>query len=375
MAKKQMKIKRYSTSMGSGYQQKQAVKKLFGVVLTLAALLCVGYFGAPIVMNGMGGLFKGSGTDKNPPTIVQPTPSPTSNSGDVSSNSESVPLETILPAVKTNVYCEVLPSEIATKAGIEKKAEELKAKGVTTAVITLKNPEGKLSFKSETEVGKQVPGAIILDLKLVADTFKAKGISSCANVYTFMDRMAPTLDRKMAVKYVGTDYTWLDSAKELGGKPWANPASAEMQKYIYDITDEILSAGFKEIIYSAVQLPTGYSLDKRDFGATNDQLLAQLKGFINTVQTRVCAYGASAVFAFDFASANGGDCAKYIVSPTRLGAANIILTGKQNDINLQDAETLARKLKNGEDAERVSLWVTDGELELTPKGLDGYFVK
>ncbi|MEG1050063.1 MAG: putative glycoside hydrolase, partial [Oscillospiraceae bacterium] len=338
MAKKQMKIKRYSTNMGSGYQRKKMIKGIIGLSLALAVLLGAGYLAAPFIIDGIAD-FKLSGTQSGE---GNPSPTPTATPP----TQEETPPQPVVPTVQTSIYCEVLPKELITKASIEKTAEQLKAKGANTAVITLKNAEGKLFFPSATDLGKQAAGEISLDLKLVADTFKASGITCCANVYTFMDRIAPTLDRTMAVKYVGTDYTWLDNAKELGGKPWANPASVKMQEYIYAITDEILSAGFKEIIYSAVQLPTGYSLDKRDFGATNDQLLAQIKGFITTVQTRVSSFGAQADFAFDFASANGGDSAKYLVSPTRLGAANIILTGKQNDISLQDSEALARKLKN-----------------------------
>ncbi|MEG0091815.1 MAG: hypothetical protein RSA20_08335, partial [Oscillospiraceae bacterium] len=53
MAKKQMKIKRYSTNMGSGYQRKKMIKGIIGLSLALAVLLGAGYLAAPFIIDGI----------------------------------------------------------------------------------------------------------------------------------------------------------------------------------------------------------------------------------------------------------------------------------------------------------------------------------
>lgn len=369
MSKKQPKIKRYSSSMGKGYQKKRALTKTFGLFIAFAVLLGGGYFVAPYVIGSVGSFWQ----KFSAPITVEPTPV---IPGDSSSITETIPAPEQTPGIRQNlIYCEVSPEELSTKEKIQAMATKLKGKNVTTAVITLKDAAGNLFFQSNTVIGKESIGKTVISLPLVTEIFTENGIASCANLYTFMDKTAPNIDRSIAVKYIGTDYTWLDSAKELGGKPWANPASPIMQQYMYDITDEILSAGFKEIIFSAVQLPTGHSLDKREFGVTNDQLLAQIKGFITSVQTRVSSFGARASFAFSFESVTGGDYKQYIDVPNRLGAENIILTCELSAMGDTDIAELSSRLKTNDNIEMLSIWLSDAELPAPPKELSGYFVK
>lgn len=372
MSKKQFKIKRYSSPMGNNHKKRRITKRVIGFTLALVVLLGVGYFGAPFVFDNIGKLWQGF--KENQPQTPEPTPTASPTIDDGTSSEIDTP-DPGIATPKTLVYCEVLPTELLTKDAVLAKAIELKAKGVMTAVITLKNPAGNIFFGSATDLGKGAKGTVTLDLVMIADTFKEQGIISCANLYTFMDKTTPTLDRTIAVKYIGTDYTWLDSAKELGGKPWSNPASTVMQNYIYSLSEEILSAGFKEIIYSGTQLPTGYSLDKREFGATNDQLLAQIKGFINTLQTKVSAFGARASFSFDFASVNSGDYTKYLEPPVRLGAENIILTCQFSELSQVDIDAFADKIKGEESIDNLSIWLLDATFENPSTSLSGYFVK
>ena len=181
-------------------------------------------------------------------------------------------------------------------------------------------------------------------------------------------------DRTTAVKYQGTDMNWFDNDPNAGGEPWANPASVTMQNYIYDVVKELGAMGVKDFIISGVQLPTGYSLEYRDFGVTNDQLQAQLQGFINTIQSRVAANGGDAYLAYDLTALNSGDVAKYIIAPQRYQASNVVLVGKNADFENGAADAVIAKFASDSAVEVLVLWNTEASLAENEKA-NGYFVK
>lgn len=369
MAKK-IKIKRYTRGTNPHAVRKSILKKTLSFILVAAVLFGIGYFAAKPVFN-----FLSTRWYEHKQSLIDNSDS-SSQSSDTSDDPQSnTPVgEQPSAVITTNIYSNVNPSILRDTASAKAEAAKLKAKGVTHAVITVKTPQGKLLYTSNTEIGKLAKGDYTLNLSELNGIFKAEGITLVANIYTFMDKTTPDIDRSTSVKYIGTDFYWLDTSKELGGKPWTNPASPVMQKYIFDITEEVLSSGISEIIFSAVQLPTGYSLDKRDFGATQDQLLAQMKGFITTLQGKVTAAGGKAVFAYDFTSVNGGDYSKYIANPLSLGADNLVLTATLKELEGVDALKKIQEIEATNDINTAVLWITDGEITADKTGVSGYFV-
>jgi hypothetical protein len=222
----------------------------------------------------------------------------------------------------------------------------------------------------------QINEAQLREQDRVFGAFKANGIDVTAQVYAFMDKIAPSADVSTAVMYKGSTYRWFDSDPALGGKPWANPASGVMQQYLYDLVQEIKTQfGIKYFIFSGTQLPTGYSLDKRDFGVSEAALQAQLQGFISSMQSKVAAFGGDAFFEFDLGAINGGDVAKYMVAPQRLGAANIVVSGTAEDYLAADIAQISRKLKEDFEVEKLAFRCTDGNLTDTVPDDDDYFVQ
>jgi len=371
MANKPIKIKRNTSLSGKKYSRKRTAKKVFSIVFAFGALLALGFFGAPAVVEMIGSI-----KDRPAPVIsqppAQPTPTPgeeiepTANPGDVQNDI----VQTTKVVSKVEVY------SLTSEAAIKQQAAELKAKGVDYAVITLKNADGFIDYDTKTAIGSQAKHNQLIDVKMVVDIFAQQDITVVANLYAFQDKNAPVIDRTTAVKYQGTDMNWLDTSKELGGKPWANPASSVMQQYIDELVQEIKTQfGIRDFIFSAVQLPTGYSLDKRDFGVSESALQAQLQGFIDTMENKVAAFGGDAFFEFDIAAVNGGDVSKYIVAPQRLGAANLVLTGTQADYDAADLAAISAKLKNDYMVEMVIFRNTEGSVtDNVPDG-DDYFVQ
>ena len=371
MGNRPVKIKRNTSISGKKYSRKRTAKKVVSIIFALAALLALGFFGAPAVvemLNNMGE--KQQHVISEPPAEPTPTPGetvePTTNPGDVENDIVE----------KTNICSMVDVYSLTNETAITQQAAALKEKGVSYAVVTLKNADGLIHYDSKTAIGSQAKHSQQIDVAKVVEIFGQNDITVVAEIYTFKDKTAPNIDRSTAVKYTGTDMNWWDSSKELGGKPWANPASSTMQQYIADLVQEIKTQfGIKNFIFSGVQLPTGYSLDKRDFGVSESALQAQLQGFIDTMENKVAAFGGDAFFAFDMAAVNGGDVAKYIVAPQRLGAANMLLEGTAEDFAAADLAAISEKLKNDYSVEMLIYHNTEGSVDNPiPRG-DDYFVQ
>lgn len=369
MANKPIKIKRNGSISGKRRQRKLLAKRAFGIALVLGGLLAIGYLGAPAVIELVENI------SQIKPPLVQPSPKPTPVEEEevVEETTEDEQEPEI--QIKDTVYSYVDRQSLLSEDAITQTAQSLKEKGVNFAVITLKDQNGNIHYDTQTEIGQIAKADVLLDVPTIVSIFKENGVYVTAEIYAFMDKTTPNINRETAVKYVGTDINWWDNSKEFGGKPWANPASEIMQNYLYDITAELSSMGVKEFILSAVQLPTGYSLDKRDFGVSENQLQAQIQGFINTMEVKVEANGSKAFFAFDIDSVNGGDYSKYIVAPYRLGADNIVLVGNNTNYEGVDLNEISDKLIEEGYAEKIVFWNTDENLNENSAKDYGYFVK
>ena len=366
MARKPIKIKRYNSISGKRRQRNTIIKKVISLVFALGALLAIGFFGAPAVVEMANNMSK-----PKPQNTPSPTPAVTAP---VENQPTANPSDIQVDTATSYVYYTVDQSSLYSTEAFEKAILALKAAGADNAVVTLKDAQGLVWFDTQTEMGQQAKSSTLADVKRMVEICKENDVTLTAHLYVFHDRIAPTVNRDTAVKYKGTDMNWLDTSKEFGGKPWANPASAVMQEYIYDLVKELGEMGVKEFIFSGVQLPTGYSLEYRDFGVSDAQLQAQLQGFINTMTSKVAAKGGDAYFAFDVKAISGADVAKYIVAPQRYGAANIVATGTAEEF-AEFGKTALSALEKDENVERVVVWNVAGASETDPHAANGYFVK
>jgi len=369
MANKPIKIKRNTSISGKKRQRMAVVKKVAGIVLAIAGLAALGFFGAPAVMELIDNINNPKPPEMTP--VVTPAPEPTPVP-EATNDPSDVQVEDI--PVKTAVYSAVTANDVRDQAAMTATAQRLAAMGVTDVVVTFKDADGRIYFETATEIGKQAKGPVMIDVRQLVDIFSQHNIDVTAQVYAFMDKITPAIDRTTAVKYQGTDMNWLDSSVELGGKPWANPANQTVQNYIYDLVKELGDMGVKDFIISGVQLPTGYSLEYRDFGVTNDQLQAQLQGFINTIQSRVAAKGGDAYLAYDLDVLISGDMSRYIINPLRYGASHVVLVGKNAQFENGAADAVIEKYSEDEAVEVLCLWNTEQSLA-EHDGVNGYFVK
>lgn len=321
MKKKQMKVKRYKRSFSGSADRQNLLRK---VLLWVAAAL---------VLFGLGWLLAKPGLDLASSLWYQHknggTPPASSSavseaqSGSVTAPSEiTEPQATPAPAGK-GTWKLVALSSVATPEQAEQVAKQLAESGVTSAVLTLKDETGNLYYHSAVESAKSAISPSAIDAAEVAKAFRAQGVTPVAAIWAFRDATMPYLDRTTAVKYQGTDYNWLDNAKDLGGKPWMNPNSAAAQSYLSALVKEISAMGYQKILVSGLQFPEGYSLDACDFGTLSDskeKLLAKVGTDLQTA-----AGEAEVWFEFPQAAISGEAVASYGASPTGFGLANVLV--------------------------------------------------
>ena len=381
MARKQkpVKIKRYKNSMGTSAVTAHKVKQLLPIVAAVLAIVLVGFLLGKPVLNMLSGAGKGDSSSSSQIVDTSSKLEDSSVRTDVSqpssdAQSDNPQPEVIQPVAKTRIYYYADTSALSTEAGIDGVIAQMKSKGATHLVFDIKNQDGNLLYASADQYGSQLVADKTVDIKALVSKLSQNGITPVARMYTFMDKLISNVERSTAVMYQGTDTRWLDSSAALGGKAWANPASQIMRDYIISLTDEVMSLGIKEIVYAGFHTPTGYSLDKRDFGATMDQVLASMRSLYNTLEAKVSAKGGRCSLQVEYSALMPeGNYSHYIVHPYQLGAENIIITAKGGDTDVQQAVSQLAGATDAEEISSVTLWLTDNVNTEAAKSLGDYF--
>ena len=381
MARKQkpVKIKRYKNSMGTSAVTAHKVKQLLPIVAAVLAIVLVGFLLGKPVLNMLSGAGKGDSSSSSQIVNTSSKMEDSSVQTDVSqpssdAQSDNPQPEIVQPVAKTRIYYYADTSALSTEAGIDGVIAQMKSKGATHLVFDIKNQDGNLLYASADQYGSQLVADKTVDIKALVSKLSQNGITPVARMYTFMDKLISNVERSTAVMYQGTDTRWLDSSAALGGKAWANPASQIMRDYIISLTDEVMSLGIKEIVYAGFHTPTGYSLDKRDFGATMDQVLASMRSLYNTLEAKVSAKGGRCSLQVEYSALMPeGNYSHYIVHPYQLGAENIIITAKGGDTDVQQAVSQLAGATDAEEISSVTLWLTDNVNTEAAKSLGDYF--
>lgn len=140
--------------------------------------------------------------------------------------------------------------------------------GIDGIIFDLKSDDGTVLYKSSLEQVEQAKAqaALAYNLDEIVETISKAGFVPIGRLYVFKDSLAPKIFADAAVKYVGTEFNWVDNSIENGGKPWLNPYSPPAAEYNLKIIGEAMDKGVKNIIMDGVQFPTGFSLEKAYYG-------------------------------------------------------------------------------------------------------------
>ena len=142
---------------------------------------------------------------------------------------------------------------------------QLKAMGMDSVLIDLKDSVGKVLYQSQVEEASASLDPQY-DLAQVAEAAGQAGLTVTGRLWAFQDKMAATVLYDSCVKYNDTSFNWLDRDAEDGGKPWLNPYADGAQQYLLDLMAEAMEAGVKDFVLAGVQFPSGISLSAANYG-------------------------------------------------------------------------------------------------------------
>ena len=269
---KRQKVKRYRRSF---YTREMRLKKGIGIAVLVVAVLAAAWVAAPHVLDWATHTWYTVVRDRDlsaSSAVSESASSGTQSTAASEPAASSVPEKEPEPEVKgtdivTGLWAEVDVTTLTDEAAIRSAARQLKAQGMTYAILTLKDTAGQVYYASQTAVGAANAAPTQVELTSVASIFKEEGLVPVAALTAFRDPAGARADHALAIRYQGQEYLWLDNKASAGGNPWLNPYAAETVQYIGDLIAEVHAAGFDQVLLENVQFPSSTSA-KQDYGAT-----------------------------------------------------------------------------------------------------------
>lgn len=174
-----------------------------------------------------------------------------------------------IPVAEENFYTVTVPSSaLSNTVSLSAFVAKASAEGYNAAMIQLKNNGGYIKYASETEFLKGTEAVTgTLTAEEISAVLKEKGISPIAVISVLSDNEGCIINPDISYKVIDeADMSWLDYTGETPVR-WANPESKATADYNKAIVDELMSAGFTEIILTNVVYPDFQEYDRNYINA------------------------------------------------------------------------------------------------------------
>ena len=325
---KRQKVKRYRRSF---YTREMRLKKGIGIAVLVVAVLAAAWVAAPHVLDWATHTWYTVVRDRDLSASSAVSESASSGAQSTAASepaASSVPEKEPEPEVKgtdivTGLWAEVDVTTLTDEAAIRSAARQLKAQGMTYAILTLKDTAGQVYYASQTAVGAANAAPTQVELTSVASIFKEEGLVPVAALTAFRDPAGARADHALAIRYRGQEYLWLDNKASAGGNPWLNPYAAETVQYIGDLIAEVHAAGFDQVLLENVRFPSSTSA-KQDYGTTNGvDRAGQLTADIAAWQAR---FGDTVTLWYGYSLAEVTGSSSQLGAPAaQLGVKNLLV--------------------------------------------------
>ena len=219
---KRQKVKRYRRSF---YTREMRLKKGIGIAVLVVAVLAAAWVAAPHVLDWATHTWYTVVRDRDLSASSAVSESASSGAQSTAASepaASSVPEKEPEPEVKgtdivTGLWAEVDVTTLTDEAAIRSAARQLKAQGMTYAILTLKDTAGQVYYASQTAVGAANAAPTQVELTSVASIFKEEGLVPVAALTAFRDPAGARADHALAIRYQGQEYLWLDNKASAGG--------------------------------------------------------------------------------------------------------------------------------------------------------------
>lgn len=164
-------------------------------------------------------------------------------------------------------------SKLGDEPYLKSVIKQLKRKNCNSVVIDFKTEDGKLAYSSLQENAILAKAALYDNdtIRQALSIFKSADIAVIARVFCFQDPAVATANSELAVKYMDTDVNWLDGSDDNGGKPWLNPYSKRVKKYLCAVVKEINSFGINAFMLESLQFPSGENISGATYPGEKSQ--------------------------------------------------------------------------------------------------------
>ena len=178
---KRQKVKRYRRSF---YTREMRLKKGIGIAVLVVAVLAAAWVAAPHVLDWATHTWYTVVRDRDLSASTAVSESASSGTQSTAASepaASSVPEKEPEPEVKgtdivTGLWAEVDVTTLTDEAAIRSAARQLKAQGMTYAILTLKDTAGQVYYASQTAVGAANAAPTQVELTSVASIFKEEGL-------------------------------------------------------------------------------------------------------------------------------------------------------------------------------------------------------
>jgi hypothetical protein len=210
---------------------------------------------------------------------------------------EDEPDEPYTPSAGFNAV--VLPSTaLRNMTSLSSQIEQAKNNGFNAVVLELKDSVGNLNFASTFP---QIQNSdIINENSLTAAqifaAFEGTGITPVVRINTLLDRLSPSAVDDSSYVFEAGGGRWLDDTIERGGKLWANPFLQGTRDYHAFIVDELVNAGFSDIILANTIFPFFRNYDVGVLGSQFTAPSTRFEGLVGFALALEAAKGEANLF-------------------------------------------------------------------------------
>lgn len=155
------------------------------------------------------------------------------------------------PEIVRGVY---FPSSTLCGRSFEGIVHYMEAAGLNLAVLHVKDPMGRLFWKSENPTALSMGASAVGKGSLEASIriLKQKGIWTAAKVDVFQDSLLVINHPELGVANSETGHLWADKK----GLHWANPYDRRVWEYTISLCQELIEIGIDEIQFDYIRFPS-----------------------------------------------------------------------------------------------------------------------
>jgi hypothetical protein len=162
-----------------------------------------------------------------------------------------------------------LPSHCITERKIDEFVHYAKLAGINAAVLHVKDPHGRIRWKSNNVQAAEI-GAVASNglVENALRQLKAQGFWTVAKLDLFVDHQLVTKRPDMGIIDTQSGNPWSDKM----GLYWANPFNQKVWQYNIALCKELVALGFDEIQFDYIRFPSDGDLSAIQYPLDTGQL-------------------------------------------------------------------------------------------------------